>query len=248
MNIFGLSLILCLILSILTTPKSTAQEAVTNLPPLTTFERVRFYSLTKVDLGDARSRNDRGVYGQGRLVLPDQGVEWIVVPGNPDLTTGLVRIGDQTYANTDGEWRVEDANAYRSEAFLTGFNLVQQLEQLAACAGTITRLGEMDIAEVTTTHYQFQVPQLTVFEVRGQPIPEVDSVGRVSAENTVYKYDVWIDDEGRVHQQNIVEIQKATTATLPNGEQVSIDEREYHTLVTYYDFDDPDITVEAPMN
>lgn len=208
-----------------------AQDEVDSLPPINEFASARFDLLTTLRFGEEQI----STYGQGSTILPDRVAVW--VSADDGTIVYVVQIGTVVYINDGTTWERTDTPPTDVEPVTVG----DQLAELNDTANSILRVGDAVVRDVPTTHYQVWITGSRLLEAEGDlGLPEEE---RELIEQSFVKYDLWIGQEdGFLHQQNVV-------VSFPemeiDGEMLPI--TEVSTLTTYYNFNDPTISIEAPI-
>ena len=230
-------LVLALILMLTWTSRPVAAKTHNvQIPAVVPFATARF-DLLSTEVTQGRPHLS---YGSGMIRLPDQSWQWIADTTTID-TTRAVQIGPQIWISLDGgiQWPVSGFLPYGNTQNL---NLTRQVAQIADNAYARVRLGAEPVRGVSTTHFQLWLRGADVLAIGGNSL-NVSALSRdflTLFQHSTYKYDLWIGADGRLYQQNIVWIAPPPIpGSFPSLQQIS-------TLVTYYDFNDPSITITAP--
>jgi hypothetical protein len=213
---------------------ATAQESVSELPAVTNFTAARFDMLLTIETPDST----QVAYGRGSAILPDRSEVTITIP-QANQTVSAVQIGSTFYVNAGTGWQRADDLPFGN---LQSRPVSEQIAQLEEVADGIVRVGEAQVRGVPVTHYQIWASGDDILALGGDAFGELgDDVSDLIAAST-YKYDLWIGQDGRLHQQNTVAIVPEQTV-----EGTTIPATTTSTLLTYYDFEAPGIAVAAPI-
>ena len=209
-----------------------AQDEVDSLPTINEFASARFDLLTTVRVGDEQISS----YGQGSTILPDRVAVWVSTDGG--VVVYVIQIGTVVYVNDGATWeRTDTPPPANTEPVTVG----GQLAELNDVATAILRVGDVVVRDAPTTHYQVWTTGSRLLDLEGDlglPTEERELI-----EQAVIKYDLWIGQEdGFLHQQNAV---VSFPETEIEGELFP--SSEVSTLTTYYNFNDPTISIEAPI-
>jgi hypothetical protein len=227
-------LVLALILTWTGQPAAAKTHDV-QLPAVVPFATARF-DLLSTDVTQGRAHLS---YGSGMVRLPDQSWQWIADTTTIN-TTRTIQVGQQIWISSDGgaHWSVSDFLPFGNTQNL---NLTRQVAQIADNAYARTRIGTELVRGISSTHFQLWLRGADVLAIGGNSL----NVSMLSTDfltlfqHSTYKYDLWIGADGRLYQQNIVWIAPPPIpGSFPSLQQIN-------TLVTYYDFDDPSITISA---
>jgi hypothetical protein len=206
------------------------------LPFVNNFATAQFKLLSTVDLGGVTAV----AFGAGELVLPDRSRTWVGTNDSSELTE-VVQIGSAVYV------RVGDEPWERSDDLPMGLAQAQpvsaQFNQLQQSANAILDMGAENVGDVPAKRYQVWLSGAKALEAAGEDVDALPPELRDLIENAAYKYDFWIGTQDSfLHQQ-------LTTVILPAGSFGGIDIPETQTsvLVTFFDINNPNISVNAPI-
>jgi hypothetical protein len=206
------------------------------LPFVNNFATARFKLLSTVDLGGVSAV----AFGGGELVLPDRSRTWIGTNDSSELTE-VIQIGSAVYIREGNKpWE-------RSEDLPMGVAQAQpvsaQFNQLQQSANAILDMGLENVGDVPARRYQVWLSGAKALEAIDEEAGALPPELRDLLEDAAFKYDFWIGTQDSfLHQQ-------LTTVILPAGKVggVDIPETQTSTLVTFFDINDPNISVNAPL-
>jgi len=212
-----------------------AQER-SQLPPVNNFATARFKLLATVEIDTVK-----GVaFGGGEVVLPDRTRVWVGTDQSEDLTE-VVQIGSTVYQRTGSDpWQRGDNGGLgnmQTQPVSAQFNALQ------THANAILNMGEEMVGDVPTVRYQVWLSgdqALALDPSMGRMLPNET---RELLEKTAFKYDLWVSpQDGFLHQQLVTIITPSTKVggTSVPGAQIAI-------LETFFDINDPLISVNAPI-
>lgn len=210
---------------------ANAAEQVSSLPFVNNFATARFKLLGTTQSGNTTIRT----FGEGAVVLPDKTSAWIGVDGVQDLVY-IVQIGNTVYQRVGaGKWQqVGSVGNLQTQPLSAQFNMLQQY------ANGIINFGDDRVGNTPVTHYQVWVSGENALAMAGQTNLASDVRDLIS--KSVYKYDFWIGKaDSFLYQQNVEITIPATTL---NGRDVP--ETRSATLMTFYNINDPTVSVNAP--
>lgn len=211
-----------------------AEEQVTTLPPVNNFATARFDLLSTVEVGGLKLQS----FGKGAAVLPDRISLWVSSSDGTQVSYA-VQIGTAYYTNDGSGWkRADDLPLENAQALPVSaqFNQIQQY------ASAILKIGPETVRGTPTTHYQVWISGARLFEISGDQAG-ISQETRDLLNQSTFKYDFWIGDtDGFLHQQNSVLMLPSMTVR-----DQSIPASTFSTLITYYDINDPNIAVHAPI-
>jgi hypothetical protein len=213
-----------------------ANAADGQLPPVNNFATARFKLLSTVQIG-----GEQGVaFGGGTVVLPDRTYAWIGTNESSELTE-VVQIGAAIYQRSGGQpWeRSDDAPFGNAETqpVSAQFNVLQ------VNANAILDLGAANVGDVPTMHYQVWLSGDKALAVTEDIAGALPGELRDLIQSATFKYDFWIGtQDGFLHQQLI-------TVIIPAGvfSGVDLPEIQVGTLITFFDINNPNISVNAPI-
>ncbi len=212
-----------------------AAERVDQLPFVNNYATARFKLLSTVDVGGSTSHS----YGSGETVLPDRISFWL----GTDSSNGLVyyvQIGDAVYQREgEGAWQRSDQSAGGSgtQPMSAQFNLLQRN------ANAILKIGSEPVNGMMTDHYQVWISGERTLMMDAGAARGLSSTERDLIKQATYKYDFWVNpQDGFLYQQNV---ELTLPASEINGQ--AIPPIRSSTLLTYFDINDPNISVNAPM-
>lgn len=206
---------------------------VDTLPFVNNFATARFKLLATVQSGDIKSV----VYGAGEAVMPDRTSAWVGSDESKDLiyviqvgTTVYQRIGNGPWQRTNGAGGM---GGLQFQPLSAQFNLLQTK------ANAILNYGNEMVGNVPTTRYQVWLSGDKALELAGNSLDALPADTRDILSQITYKYDFWIGTQDSfLHQQN-VEIITPDMEDLPPF--------SFNILTTFYDINDPNISVNAPQ-
>jgi hypothetical protein len=206
------------------------------LPFVNNFATAQFKLLSTVDLGGESAV----AFGGGELVLPDRSRTWIGTNDSSELIE-VIQIGSAVYMREgDGPWeRSEDLPLELAQAQ----PISAQFNQLQQSANAILDMGTENVGDVPTKRYQVWLSGAKALEAAGEDVDSLPPELRDLIENSAYKYDFWIGTQDSfLHQQ-------LTTIILPATQvgEVDIPESQTSVLVTFFDINNPNISVNAPI-
>lgn len=228
-----LVVVLMLLLGATAVPANAADG---QLPPVNNFATARFKLLSTVQLG-----GEQGVaFGGGTVVMPDRTYVWIGTNESSELTE-IVQIGAAIYLRSGGQpWeRSDDAPFGNAETQPVS----AQFNALQANANAILDLGAANVGDVPAMHYQVWLSGDKALAITGESVGSLPGELRDLIERAAFKYDFWIgSQDGFLHQQLI-------TVIIPAGEFSGVDlpEIQASTLTTFFDINNPNISVNAPI-
>lgn len=236
MRRFFVALGCAMLLSLLTLTAlpAAAQEQVSSLPPVNNFASARFDLLTTLAIGDAQDV----AFGSGSTILPDRVSLWV---GNNHDNKLLyyVQVGTVTYTNDGTGWRRADNLPPGSTQSVS---ISDQISDLAANANAILDMGPEPVRGAAAEHYQIWLSGDRLLEMSGNTATLDDETLDLFRIAT-YKVDLWIGQgDGLLHQQNVV-------LTIPEHESgdTTVPQVQITSLTTFYDFNDPGISIEPPL-
>lgn len=226
---YGALLLMAMVMALLFVPATpvAAAEEVNDLPPINDYTSVRFDTLTTIRVGDVEFIDE---YGQGAEVAPDRyTAKWTA--GDGSSTFEYVQIGTVVYTNDGMGWERTDTPPPPPTESSEGLSVT-----------SILRIGDAVVRDVPTTHYQIWTTGNRWFQFTNQLAVPGDE--RSFLEQATIKIDVWIGQtDGLVHQDNFVvsfpEFEAEDGTVFPPT--------EIATLTTYYNFNDPTISIEPPI-
>lgn len=224
--------LLVLALVVVPVAPAAAQDEVEDLPLIRTFTGARFELLTTLQSGGTT----RVAYGGGSLIMPDRLSLW-----QYDETAGqllnLVQVDSAFYLNSGAGWQQVDTPPFAASQNPA---IGAQLDRLEELARTILEIGQERVRNVPTTHYQVWLTGEDLLKLDGAFYDSLGVAAREEIARAIYKIDLWIAQDGRLYQQSTTAITPANSAG--NTGSVST------TLVSYADYDDPTISIGAPMS
>lgn len=214
------------------TPARAADDA--ELPTVKDFQSARYDLLAKLTAGD---RSAFLYYGQGAVILPDRATVTLNTPDNESIS--VVVIGTTVYVNDGSGWQRTDNTNPTQVANPSSTN--DQLKQLQDIAQSTVLIGQEEVRGTLTNHYQVLVNgQAFADQLAGTNTPQ--EAQDLLAQSTL-KYDMWIGTQDSfIHQIN-------TSLNIPESETngVTTPALEVATLITYYDFNNSNIKIVAPI-
>jgi hypothetical protein len=228
--------LLALLLALMGASAAPARAADGQLPFVNNFATAQFKILSTVSLGDVSAV----AFGAGAIVLPDRSRAWIGTNDSNELTE-VVQIGSTVYV------RVGDEPWERSDDLPPGVAQAQpvsaQFNELQQIANAILDMGAENVGDVPARRYQVWLSGAKALEIAGGDADALPPELRDLIESAAYKYDFWIGTQDAfLHQQ-------LTTVIFAAGEVDGIDIPETQTsvLVTFFDINNPNISVNAPI-
>jgi hypothetical protein len=224
------SAVLVVLLAVLALPSNAASVII---PTVNNFATAQFKILSTTQLEGFSSV----AYGGGTIVSPDRTAVWL----REDLTglyIELIQIGADIYVNEGEGWEQVSESPIDVEVQ----PISVQLELLQKSADKVVKIGSASVGDVATTQYQIWVSGEKLLETSGIDINEIPADQRDLLLGMQAKYDLWIgDNDGFLHQQ-------LTTVILPEFEVegITIPSITSETLTTYFDFNNPNLSVNAP--
>lgn len=208
-----------------------AAERVSSLPFVNNFATARFKLLGTTEIENQTIKT----FGEGAVVLPDRTSAWVGTDSS-DTLSYVIQIGSTVYQRIgSGEWQQDDGAAVNALPVSAQFNLLQEY------ANAILFIGDAQVGNVATKHYQVWLSGQKALELAGIA-DDIPAELRDFYAETVYKYDFWIGQgDNFVYQQNI-------EFTTPAGEFDGEDLPQIRsaTLTTFYDINNPNISINAP--
>lgn len=206
------------------------------LPFVNNFATAQFKMLSTVDLGGVTAV----AFGAGAVVLPDRSKIWIGTNDSPELTE-VIQIGSAVYVRVGDEpWERSDElplGAAQTEPISAQFNALQ------VNANAILDMGPENVGDVPARRYQVWLSGAKALEIAGGDVDELPSELRDLLENAAYKYDFWVGTQDAfLHQQLTTVIFAASKV---GG--VDVPETQSSVLVTFFDINDPNISINAPI-
>lgn len=203
------------------------------LPFVNNFATARFKLLATLQSGDTKFV----AYGGGEAVMPDRSSTWLGNDQSKDLiyviqvgTTVYQRVGNGPWQRTDGAGGMD---GLQFQPLSAQFNLIQTK------ANAILNFGNEMVSNVPTTRYQVWLSGDKALELAGNSLDTLPADVRDIISQVTYKYDFWIGTQDSfLHQQN-VEIMVPEMNDVPNFNT--------NVLTTFYDINDPNISVNAPQ-
>jgi hypothetical protein len=262
---FRFALLLALLASLLAfnagTPSAYAAEKVPSLPAIQVPQSARFDFLATVKVDFLEDY----AFAQGSLQQPDRIQAWAGT-NHTDVRTGVVVVGNRSYINEGDGWQSSGAVipmlhpaaltdhimhlSGDNDAFLAfqeelGFQMNQVgglPSEMPDLLEGIYRIGSSTIRGNATTQYQVRISNAKLIEFIEEFGVPVDYETRALLENLEIKYDTWIDANGMVHQENIYIGFKETEIY-----GVVIPDMSLNLLITYYDHNNSNINIVAPV-
>jgi hypothetical protein len=226
--------IVLLLLALATLPAHAEERG--KLPAVNNFATAQFKLLTTTELGG----QEVVAFGGGAVVLPDRTRAWIGTNESKDLIE-IVQIGSTIYQRVgDKPWqRSENAPVGNAETL----PISAQFNALQANANAILDLGSENVGDVPAAHYQVWLSGEKALAIVGEGASSLPKEVRELIGKAAFKYDFWIGtQDGFLHQQ-------LTTVMLPASKIGGVDlpAMQIATLVTFFDINDPNISVNAPI-
>lgn len=262
---FRFALLLALLASLLAfnagTPSAYAAEKVPSLPAIQVPQSARFDFLATVKVDFLEDY----AFAQGSLQQPDRIQAWAGT-NHTDVRTGVVVVGNRSYINEGDGWQSSGAVipmlhpaaltdhimhlSGDNDAFLAfqeelGFQMNQVgglPSEMPDLLEGIYCIGSSTIRGNATTQYQVRISNAKLIEFIEEFGVPVDYETRALLENLEIKYDTWIDANGMVHQENIYIGFKETEIY-----GVVIPDMSLNLLITYYDHNNSNINIVAPV-
>lgn len=238
-----------------------AAEKVPSLPVTQVPQSARFDFLATVKVDFLEDY----AFAQGSLQQPDRIQAWAGT-NHTDVRTGVVVVGNRSYINEGDGWQSSGAVipmlhpaaltdhimhlSGDNDAFLAfqeelGFQMNQVgglPSEMPDLLEGIYRIGSSTIRGNATTQYQVRISNAKLIEFIEEFGVPVDYETRALLENLEIKYDTWIDANGMVHQENIYIGFKETEIY-----GVVIPDMSLNLLITYYDHNNSNINIVAPV-
>jgi len=232
LRVIGYLMLVLLLLGMTALPT----QAATTLPPVNNFATAQLKMQATVSIGGLKGVS----YGAGAVVMPDRTSLWLATDESPELTE-IVQIGGTVYMREgDKPWEITNETPLSPDIFRP---ISAQLNELQESANSVTFMGDALVGDVPTKHYQLWISPEKLFD-------QVDDIGLPLGDdvlallnNSIIKYDFWIGaNDGFLHQQ-------LNTIILPASsfEGIEIPEITIETLVTYFDINNPNLSVNAPI-
>ena len=209
-----------------------AAEQVKSLPFVNNFATARFKLLGTSEIQGLTLKS----FGEGTTVLPDRTSAWVGTDGSKTLSY-VVQIGNTTYQRVGtGDWKqAKGMSNLNAQPVSAQFNLLQQY------ATSITKIGVEPVGNVSTTHYQVLLDGDKALQIGGGS-NGLTAEQRDYIAKAVFKYDFWIGGpDSFLYQQNI---EITLPATKLSGQDIPAIRSA--TLLTFYDINDPTISISAP--
>ncbi len=205
---------------VLTAGGAHAAEQVDKLPGVNNIATARMKILLTTDVDGVRDYT----YGQGSLVTPDKQEYWLTDNGRDFVN--VIQVGDSVYVREgNGPWQRE-AGGGQLPPFGAQLNAVQSL------ATAIYRIGDETVNGRATAHYQAWISGSRLAELVGDDVESLRGV--------TLKYDYWVGADGYLYQENSTFMFAAGAIESGSPELMS------STLITYYDINNPNISISAP--
>jgi len=213
---------------------AAAQEQIDSLPTVNEFSAAHFDLLTTLEIADSKAF----IYGSGTTILPDRVSMWIG-SDDSDKLFYYVQVGTVTYSNDGSGWkRADDLPPGSSQSV----SISDQLSKLEENANAILDIGAEPVRGVAAEHYQIWLSGDRLLELDDNTsVLDNDTIDLIKS--ATYKVDLWIgQSDGLLHQQNVV-------LTFPDREvnNVTVPGVQLTSLITFYDFNDPAITIQPPI-
>lgn len=213
-----------------------AAERVDQLPFVNNYATARFKLLSTIDVGGEVSNS----FGSGETVLPDRISFWLGTDSSNELVY-YVQIGDAVYQRQgNGAWQRSDESAggAGTQPMSAQFNLLQRN------ANAIVKIGSEPVNGMMTDHYQVWLSGERALTMDAGAARGLSSSMRDLIKQGTYKYDFWVNpQDGFLYQQNV---EFTLPASEINGR--AIPPIRSSTLLTYFDINDPNISVNAPQS
>jgi hypothetical protein len=230
----ALLVLLLALLCAVAVPAHAAERG--QLPAVNNFATAQFKLLSTAQVGGITSI----AFGGGAVVLPDRSRVWIGTNESKELTE-VVQIGSAIYVRVgDKPWQRSDdlpVGVAQTQPVSAQFNALQQN------ANAILDMGVENVGSEPAKRYQVWISGDKVLKIAGGAVDSLPPELRDLIEKAAYKYDFWVStQDGFLHQQ-------LTTVILPAGKVGGIDIPATQTsvLVTFFDINDPNISVNAPI-
>lgn len=231
--LLSMSLVLLSVFTGVAVPAS-AEERVDALPFVNNFATARFRLLTTAEIEGVNLLS----YGGGEVVLPSRSHVWLGSDQSPELIN-IILIDSMIYQRIgSGEWERTDVpvTTVQAQPVSAQFNELQQL------ADAIIDFGPENVGDVPAVRYQVWLSGEKVLGL-------TDGAAVLPAElrdliaGATFKYDFWIGaQDSFLYQQNTVVILPPSSI-----QGVDLPELRASTLLTYYDINYPNISVNAPI-
>ena len=230
----ALLILLVALMGALAPPARAAERG--QLPFVNNFATAQFKLLSTVDIGGVTAV----AFGAGAVVLPDRSRAWIGTNDSSELTE-VVQIGSAVYV------RVGDKPWERSDDLPPGLAQAQpvsaQFNQLQQSANAILDMGAENVGDVPARRYQVWLSGEKALEITGEDVGSLPPELRDLLKSAAYKYDFWVGTQDSfLHQQLTTVIFAASKVG-----DVDIPETQTSVLVTFFDINDPNISVNAPI-
>lgn len=231
LKVIGYLMLVLVLLGMTALPTQAA-----TLPPVNNFATAQLKVQATLRIGDIEGVS----YGAGAVVMPDRTSLWLASNESPELIE-IVQIGGSLYLRQgSGAWELTSDAPVSPELFLP---ISAQLNDLQRYATSITDMGDAWVGDIPTKHYQLWISS-------DQLLGEFGDVGLALGDdfldllrNSVIKYDFWIGtNDGFLHQQLNTIVIPATTF-----EDIEIPEISIESLVTYFDINNPNLSVNPPI-
>jgi len=234
---FAIVAVACLALLLVFSVGAPAHAAATradHLPFVNNFATARFKLLTTVAIDEIKVVS----YGAGETVMPDRASLWQTSDASDEIMH-IIQIGRTIYQRTGGGvW--EQSNASVSDIQFEP--LSAQFNQLQQYANAIYDMGPATVGSTPAEQYQVWISGARAMEMSGTPTNQLPKETRKALEGLHFKYDFWIGTQDSfLHQQN-VELLFAAGTIADDAPAMQFD-----VLMTYYDINDPNISVNAPI-
>ncbi|KAB8140564.1 hypothetical protein F8S13_22710 [Chloroflexia bacterium SDU3-3] len=219
-------------LSLVPTAAANAAERVKAFPFVNNYATTRFKHQTTVSIAGYQVRS----FGAGEIVSPDRIRVWSTNEATGEITN-VIQIGGSAYQQEgDKPWeKVAGVGAYSSAP------MAEQLNQIQEIADSISYLGVEKVGDRDTSHYQAKISGETIKRLLGDAFSDLPKSSQDVLKNATLTYDFWIGADSFVYQQNIT----LQTASYEIDGQ-SVPGLDYGVLMTFYDINDPNISVTAP--
>jgi hypothetical protein len=225
--------LLALLVVFVTSAPAHAASQVDHLPFVNNFATARFKLLTTITLDKIKVAG----YGAGETVMPDRTKLWMGSDFS-DKLTHIVQIGQTLYQREgDGEWQQTQVSAsdMQFQPLSAQFNLLQQY------ADAIYNMGDATVGSTPTQHYQVWLGGERALAMAGASTSDLPKDAREMLSRIHFKYDFWVGTQDSFLYQQNVEILLPEGTIAKDAPAMQMD-----SLMTYYDINDPLISVNPP--
>jgi len=211
-------------------------EERSQLPPVNNFATARFKLLLTLDLDTVKAV----AFGAGELVLPDRAKLWVGTDQSEDLIN-VVQIGSTVYQRIgSAPWERSDNGGLGN---VQAQPISAQFNALQTHANAILNMGQEMVGDVPTVRYQVWLSGDQALMLNPSMAGMLPDETREQVEKIAIKYDLWVSpQDGFLHQQLVTIL---TPATKSGG--TSVPASQISILETFFDINDPLISVNAPI-